>query len=133
VALIPSSGTEWMRVTEDFMKRTLGFPKGKLLIISAIAAILHPMFNERQEHVVYLAGLCISLADSVCISHSFLWYTEVASIEAYWKIQRPTWDSFPAPKRIGHSWRLGQIARAKYSASSCYPIPPSAHRLLGLF
>lgn len=83
---------QWLRVTEDFMKRSLGFAEDKLLAISATASTLHPMFSERQGHVVYLAGLFISLADPVRTSEQLLWYIKVPQSRRIKRYRAPSWS-----------------------------------------
>lgn len=83
---------QWSRITQDFMKRSLGLPDDKLLAISAIATVMHQLFTERIGDVVYLAGLFISLSDLMEMSEQLLWYTEVHQSRRARRYRAPSWS-----------------------------------------
>ncbi|KAF7554828.1 hypothetical protein G7046_g6699 [Stylonectria norvegica] len=67
---------QWHILVREYTKRTIGYPGDKLLAISAIAAKIFSICQDRGEEPVYLAGVLIHVKERDAWFRQLLWFPE---------------------------------------------------------
>ncbi|KAI1090929.1 HET-domain-containing protein [Rostrohypoxylon terebratum] len=84
----------WRNLINDYTKRFLGCPADKLPAVSALASSLIPMGKERNQQLVYLAGLMVDISDQDNYSwrNEFLWRVHDMKNTRQIPIGSPSWS-----------------------------------------
>ncbi|KAI1375690.1 HET-domain-containing protein [Hypoxylon crocopeplum] len=82
----------WDKVVDDYTIRQLGLATDKLPAVSALASSLIPMANERNQKLVYLAGLMIDTTDT----DNYFWRTELLWMVHQTQSARPIPNGSPS-------------------------------------
>ncbi|KAI2472714.1 HET-domain-containing protein [Annulohypoxylon bovei var. microspora] len=84
----------WRNLVNDYTQRYLGFPADKLPAVSALASSLIPMAKERNQKLVYLAGLMLDTSDPENYSwrNEFLWRVHQTQSTSRIPTGSPSWS-----------------------------------------
>lgn len=106
----------WRNIVNDYTQRYLGFPADKLPAVSALASSLIPMAKERNQNLVYLAGLMVDTSDPENYSwrNEFLWRVHQMQITSRIPTGSPSWSWSSLNGRI--------ITRYRYPFDSSWNI-----------
>ncbi|KAI1101346.1 HET-domain-containing protein, partial [Jackrogersella minutella] len=104
-------GNVWDKVVNDYTERHLGFAADKLPAVSALASSLVPMANERNQKLVYLAGLMLDISDTdnYFWRTEFLWRVHKMPSTSHIPIGSPSWSWSSVDGRT-IAWRSSQPA-----------------------
>ncbi len=84
---------QWALIVEAFTERSLSFPGDKLPAVSALAANLNKVFEERGNRPVYLAGLFMDLTRPASWPSQLLWTTsDPSKSERARDYRAPSWS-----------------------------------------
>ncbi|KAI0882942.1 HET-domain-containing protein [Annulohypoxylon maeteangense] len=84
----------WRYLIDDYTERGLGFLADKLPAVSALASSLIPMGKERNQKLVYLAGLMVDISDPENYSwrNEFLWRVHKMHSTSHIPTGSPSWS-----------------------------------------